>query len=64
MKAVDKITKREHAICPFLGGFQVCLVPDLDWEYVDISYIHAFSKEDFYERFEIKTKDQNNLRSV
>lgn len=53
MKAIDKVTKREHAICPVLGGFQVCLVPDMDWEDAEIKNIHVFMNKEFYIRFEL-----------
>lgn len=53
MKAVDKVTKRTHAICPVLGGFQVCLIPDIEWEDVEIRYICAFLNNEFYARFEL-----------
>lgn len=53
MKAIDKVTKREHAICPVLGGYQVCLIPDMDWEDAQIKYIHVFLGEQFADRFEL-----------
>lgn len=52
MKAIDKVTKRIHAICPVLGGFQVCLIPDMVWEDAELKYIHTFLNEDFYKRFD------------
>ena len=52
MKAIDKVTKRTHAICPVLGGFQVCLVPDMDLENAELSHIHVFLNKDFYTRFD------------
>lgn len=53
MKAIDKVTKREHAICPVLGGYQVCLIPDMDWEDARNSdYVHVFLYKEFHDRFE------------
>jgi hypothetical protein len=52
MKAIDKVTKREHAICPVLGGYQVCLIPDMDWEDAKFSDVHVFLDEQFADRFE------------
>lgn len=52
MKAIDKITKRKHAICPVLCGYQVCLIPDMDWEDAKLTDICVFSDEQFYDRFE------------
>jgi hypothetical protein len=54
MKAIDKVTKREHSICPVLGGFQVCLIPDMDWESANASYIHVFMNKEFYTRFDLQ----------
>lgn len=54
MKAIDKVTKRTHAICPVLGGFQVSLIPELEWENVDVSYLHVFMNKEFYARFDIQ----------
>lgn len=53
MKAIDKVTKREHAICPVLGGFQVCLVPDMKWEDAKNKNIHVFMNKEFYIRFDL-----------
>jgi hypothetical protein len=53
MKAIDKVTKREHAICSVLGGYQVCLIPDMDWEDAKFSDIHVFLNEQFEDRFEL-----------
>ena len=53
MKAIDKVTRRYHEICPVLGGYQVCLIPDMAWEDAKISDIHVFDKEDFNARFDI-----------
>jgi hypothetical protein len=53
MKAIDKVTKREHAICPVWGGYQVCLIPDMSWEDAQISDIHVFLNEQFEARFEL-----------
>lgn len=53
MKAIDKITKREHAICPVLGGYQVCLIPDMDWEDATISDIYVFLNGEFNVRFDL-----------
>lgn len=53
MKAIDKVTGRNHEICPVLGGFQVCLIPDMAWEDAKISDIHVFMNEDFDARFEL-----------
>lgn len=56
MKAIDKTTKREHAICPVLGGFQVCLIPDVKWEDAEIQYMHVFLNKEFYSRFDLDEK--------
>ena len=53
MKAVDKVTRREHAICPVLGGFQVCLIPNTEWENAETQYIHVFMNKEFYNRFDL-----------
>jgi hypothetical protein len=53
MKAIDKVTKREHAICSVLGGYQVCLIPDMSWEDAKDSDIHVFLDGQFAERFEL-----------
>ena len=53
MKAIDKITKRLHTICPVYGGYQVCLIPDMKWDDAEISDIHVFMNSDFEARFEI-----------
>lgn len=53
MKAIDKVTKREHAICPVLGGYQVCLIPDMAWEDATISDVYVFLNEQFDVRFEL-----------
>lgn len=53
MKAIDKVTKRTHEICPVLGGFQVCLIPDMNWEDAEISHVHVFMNKDFYTRFDL-----------
>lgn len=53
MKAIDKVTHRTHAICPVLGGFQVCLIPNMEWENAENSYIHAFLNKEFYARFNL-----------
>ena len=52
MKAIDKLTKRELAFCPVLGGYQVCLIPDMDWEDAKFSDVHFFLDEQFADRFE------------
>lgn len=54
MKAIDKVTKREHAICPVLGGFQVCLIPNVAWEDAKAENIHVFMNKEFYIRFDLK----------
>lgn len=54
MKATDKVTKRTHAICPVLGGFQVCLIPDMKWEDAEFSHIHVFMNKEFYARFDLE----------
>ena len=51
MYAVDKVTKRIHAICPVFGGYQVCLIPDTSWEEAKINEIYAFLDEQFEARF-------------
>ena len=53
MKAIDKVTKRQHSICPVLGGYQVCIIPDVEWENANISNICVFSNEQFNERFSL-----------
>lgn len=53
MKAIDKVTKRTHAICPVLGGFQVCLIPDMEWENAEVSDMHVFMNKEFYARFDL-----------
>lgn len=58
MKAIDKVTHRTHAICPVLGGFQVCLIPDMEWEEAEIKYIHVFLNKEFYTRFDLKENEQ------
>lgn len=52
MKAIDKVTKRVHATCSVLGGFQVCLIPDVEWEDAKFSDIHVFMNEEFESRFD------------
>ena len=51
MRAMDKVTNREHAICPVLGGYQVCLIPGMDWEDARYPDIYVFSNEQFNDRF-------------
>ena len=53
MKDIDKVTKIEHAICSVFGGYQVCLIPDIDWEDAQIKDIHVFLDEQFADRFEL-----------
>lgn len=53
MKAMDKVTNREHAICPVLGGYQVCLIPGMDWEDARWPDIYVFNYEQFNDRFVI-----------
>ncbi len=53
MKAIDRVTKRMHAICPVLGGFQVCLIPNIEWEMANIEDVHVFMNKEFYTRFEL-----------
>lgn len=53
MKAVDKVTNREHAICPVLCGYQVCLIPGMDWEDAKYPDVYVFTNEQFNDRFEL-----------
>lgn len=53
MKAIDKVTHRQHAICSVIGGFQVCLIPDMEWENATASDIHVFMNKEFYTRFDL-----------
>ena len=53
MKAIDKSTNRQHAICPVLCGYQVCMIPDVEWEDAEYDDVHVFLNEAFYNRFEI-----------
>ncbi len=53
MKAVDKVTKRTHSVCPVLHGFQVCLIPDMEWENAEFSQVHVFLEEEFDLRFDL-----------
>ncbi len=53
MKAIDKVTSREHAICPVCGGYQVCLTPDMDWRDARLADVHVFLDEQFAARFDI-----------
>lgn len=53
MKAIDKITNREHAICSVLGGYQVCLIPGMNWEDVSFTDVCVFMNDQFNDRFEI-----------
>jgi hypothetical protein len=53
MKAIDKVTHRHHSICPVLGGYQVCLIPGLDFDDANIEDIHVFLDEDFFARFDL-----------
>lgn len=52
MNAVDKITRRPHSYCPVLKGYQVCLIPFVEWEDAAIGDTHFFTDEQFKERFE------------
>lgn len=54
MKAIDKVTKRIHSACPVLCGYQVCLIPGVEWENAETHQIHVFTNEEFYVRFELK----------
>lgn len=49
---IDKVTRRKHTACPVLGGYQVCLIPDKDWDNATINDIYTFTDEDFASRFE------------
>ena len=53
INAIDKVTHRKHAICPVIGGFQVYLIPDMEWEDAEISYIYVFMNKEFYARFDL-----------
>lgn len=53
MKAIDKVTNREHAICPVLSGYQVCLIPNMKWEDARLSDVYVFTDEQFLDRFEL-----------
>ena len=53
MRAIDKVTNREHAICPVLGGYQVCLIPGMDWEDARYPDVCFFTYEQFNVRFEL-----------
>lgn len=52
MKAIDKVTRRYHEICPVLGGYQVCLIPDMAWEDAKVRDVHYFTGREFNERFD------------
>lgn len=53
MKAIDKITKRTHSCCTVLGGYQVCVIPDVEWEDAKPSDVCVFTDEQFDQRFDI-----------
>jgi hypothetical protein len=53
MKAIDKVTHRQHTICSVLGGYQVCLIPNMNWEDAGLNDVHVFTNEEFNNRFEI-----------
>lgn len=53
MKAIDKVTERTHAICPVLGGYQVCLFPDMEWEDASFSDVCVFRNDEFNARFDL-----------
>jgi hypothetical protein len=60
MKAIDKITKRNHAYCPVLMGYQVCTTPDVKWEDADVTEICVFTIAQFNERFTPDLPDFNS----
>lgn len=53
MKAIDKVTHRHHSVCPVLCGYQVCLLPDVDFEAAKVEDIYVFMDEDFFNRFDL-----------
>ena len=53
MKVIDKVTKRKHAVCPVLGGYQVCLIPDMEWQDAGFRDVYVFSEDQFNDRFEL-----------
>lgn len=54
MKAIDKVTNRAHAICPVLCGYQVCLIPGMDWEDARFSDVCFFTSDQFNSRFDLE----------
>lgn len=53
MKAIDKVTKRIHAICPVFGGYQVCLFPNMEWEFASFSDVCVFTEDRFNAHFDL-----------
>ena len=51
MTATDKATKRTHAYCPVLLGYQVCLIPEMPWKEATLSNIAYFTDAEFTNRF-------------